>query len=271
MNKDSFVKYFFIYGLISILIVLLDILFPLTFIKETGVRLILPLSFATQSTVSSLNSFFDEFIHTKQIFREYSRLKEENSDLKAQIIRLQGVEQENELLRESLDVGQNRDISKVIARVIGREENNLFGYIIINIGSADQIAPGMPVIVGERLLGRVDEVYNNTSRVELLSSSTSSIPVKIWNDSTNKTISILEGGFGLKLKLTKIDQDAVINKGDLVITSGEGGTYPANLLVGTVSEVEKKVETMLYQEAKVDSLVDASLIEEVIVLKQTHY
>ncbi|OGB75890.1 hypothetical protein A2476_04645 [candidate division CPR3 bacterium RIFOXYC2_FULL_35_7] len=73
------------------------------------------------------------------------------------------------------------------------------------------------------------------------------------------------------MNVTKLDQDAVVEKGDFVITSGQGGTFPQNLLIGEVTEVVSKVETMLYQEAKVKPVVDFSNLQTVFVLLKTEF
>ena len=184
---------------------------------------------------------------------------------------IQDLEEENQLLKESLKVRSDIDYNKVLAKVIGREESNTLGYIIINKGADDQLEVGMPIILDNRLLGKIEEVFTFYSRVRLINSSNSSIPSKVLGDTSNKSLSFLEGGFGLTMNLTKLDQDAVVNKGDLVITSGQGGTFPQNLLLGEITEVVSKVETMLYQEAKVKTVVDFSNLQTVFVLLKKEF
>ncbi|KKP69478.1 rod shape-determining protein MreC [candidate division CPR3 bacterium GWF2_35_18] len=265
------IKSFLSFILLSLGIIFIDILFSLNFIKEKSIQFIYPITYASQNLSNEIKDFVEQLTETKKIYKEYVSLSEQNSQLKAQESLLQDLETENKLLKESLKVKSDIDYDKVLAKVIGREESNTLGYIIINKGSKDDVKVGMPVVLDNRLLGKVEEVFTSYSRVRLINSSNSNIPTKILGDLSNKSLSFLVGGYGLTMNVTKLDQDAVVEKGDFVITSGQGGTFPQNLLIGEVTEVVSKVETMLYQEAKVKPVVDFSNLQTVFVLLKTEF
>lgn len=220
----------------------------------------------SQQTSEEVSNFLNQFVEINRLYQDYARLTEENNRLKANESLIQSLENENTILRESLKVRADLETEKLMAKVVGREENNTLGYLMIDQGNDEGVRINMPVVIDNRLIGKVDEVYNSHARVRLISSSNSEIPVKILGDEKNETLCFLIGEFGLNMALFKLDQDAVVKEGDLVVTSGQGGTFPSGLLVGEVTQTIKKVETMLYQEAKVKPVVDFNKLQSVVIL-----
>jgi len=118
--------------------------------------------------------------------------------------------------------------------VIGRDPSPFLRYVIINIGSNEGVLPGMPVVTEKGLVGRVDAVIAEAARVQLVTDAASAVDVRLQASNTE---AMLQGSVTGELSLNMISQDAVIQTGDVVLTSGLGGTYPPNLLVGQVVSI----------------------------------
>ena len=135
-------------------------------------------------------------------------------------------------------------------------------YIIINSGSSDGLRRGMPVVTNQGLIGRVDAVIANAARVQLVTDPSSAVNIRLQNADTD---AILVGSVTGDLALEMISQDVDILDGDVVLTSGLGGNYPPDLLVGQLFNLRKR-DYELFQQASVQSTVDFSRLEIVLVI-----
>ena len=122
----------------------------------------------------------------------------------------------------------------------------------------------MPVVTDLGLVGRVWRVTANNSQVQLITDSNSFISGRLQSNRAEGTIE----GRGLEtgsLSLRFIPLEVEVVAGDLVYTSGLGGNFPADIPIGQVISVTN-IESELSQEAQVSSLVDFSLLEQVLVI-----
>jgi len=109
--------------------------------------------------------------------------------------------------------------------------------IVINRGSRDDVTPGLPVIDHAGVVGQVTRVFPFTSEVTLLTDKDQAIPVQVLRSGLR---SIVYGrGHSGQLDLRFVAQDADIQVGDVLVTSGLDGMYPAGLAVARVTQVEK--------------------------------
>ncbi len=190
-------------------------------------------------------------------------LESEVSRLQTQIIELQQQITETQILAALVDFSHaNPESTYKAAAVIGRDPSPFLHYIIINRGSNDGIRRGMPVVTNQGLVGRVDAVIADAARVQLITDPASAVNVRLQNA---KTDAILIGSVTGDLALDMISQDATIEQGDVVLTSGLGGDYPPDLLVGQVLNVRKR-DYELFQQASIQSVVDFARLEIVLVI-----
>jgi rod shape-determining protein MreC len=197
-------------------------------------------------------------------------LQQKNTNLESQVSRLQTqVIQLQEQLREAqalyalLDFARLRpDNIYVAAAVIGRDPSPFLHYIIIDHGSDDGIRHGMPVVTEQGLVGRVDAVIAGAARVQLITDPSSSVNVRIQSSQKE---AMLDGSLTGDVSLDMIPQDVTIQAGDLVLTSGFGGNYPADVLIGQVTSI-RKYETDLFQTASVQPAVDFANIRAVLII-----
>ena len=190
-------------------------------------------------------------------------LEAQVSQLQAQVIDLQQRVSQTEILAALVDFAQSNPESRYkAAAVIGRDPSPFLHYIIINRGSNDDIRRGMPVVTNQGLVGRVDAVIADAARVQLITDPASKINVYLQNA---KTDAVLFGSVTGDLSLDMISQNASVEPGDLILTSGLGGGYPSDLIVGQVATV-RSLEYELFQQATVQPAVDFSRLDIVLVI-----
>ncbi len=197
------------------------------------------------------------------LMAENAQLKNEVSQLQSQIIMLQEQLSEADILYALLDFARAKPENTYIAAlVIGKDPNPFMHYIIIDHGTDDGIRYGMPVVTQQGLVGKVDAVTASASRVQLISDPSSSINVRMQSNGKEAQ---LVGSVTGDLKLTMIPSDVNLQSGEILLTSGLGGNYPADIVVGQVANVQKK-ESDIFQSALVQPAVDFASLRAVLVI-----
>lgn len=195
--------------------------------------------------------------------QQNSDLKDEVSRLESQIIQLEQRVSEAQVLYALLDFARARPENQYIAAsVIAKDPSPFLHYLIIDHGSDDGIRHGMPVVTAQGLVGRIDAVTASAAKVQLISDSDSIVNIRLETaDVEAQVVGSLTG----EISIDMIPQDATVLPGDIILTSGLGGNYPANIVVGQVINV-RKVETELFQTATVQPIVDLGQVNAVLVI-----
>ena len=190
-------------------------------------------------------------------------LEAEVSRLQSQIIELQQQNSELQVLSALLDFARTHSENEYItAAVIGRDISPFLHYVIINRGSDDGLRRGMPIVSSQGLVGRVAAVTADGARVQLINDPDTAINVRIQPSGAE---GFLQGSITGDITVEAIPQDANIQTGDLVLTSGLGGNFPPDMLIGQVSGVRQR-PVELFQTATVEPVVDFSQLEIVLVI-----
>jgi len=233
-----------------------------------------PLSRLALSPFVDLQTWFATRFQAIQDFmtapRDMTRLTQRNAELEAEIARLQAeiieFQQENtelQVLSALLDFARAHPENEYLtAAIIGRDPSPFLHYVIINRGSDDSLLRGMPVVSQQGLIGRIAAVTSGASRVQLITDPDSAINVRIEPSGAE---AILSGSITGDISLDLVPQDTDINPGDLVLTSGLGGNYPPNILIGQVASVRQR-PFELFQTASVQPVVDFSNLEIALVI-----
>lgn len=202
--------------------------------------------------------------------RDVARLTQLNAQLEAEVARLQSqiieLQQQNselQVLSALLDFARTHSENEyTTAAVIGRDISPFLHYIIINRGSDDGLRRGMPVVSSQGLVGRVAAVTADGARVQLITDPDTAINVRIQPSGAE---ALLQGSITGDITVEAIPQDASIQTGDLVLTSGLGGNFPPDILIGQISGVRQR-PVELFQSATVEPVVDFSQLEIVLVI-----
>jgi rod shape-determining protein MreC len=120
----------------------------------------------------------------------------------------------------------------------------------------------MPVVTQQGLVGRIEAVTAGAARVQLITDPASTVNVSL---EPSQSPAVLSGQITGDLLLDMIPQETNVQTGDLVLTSGLGGGYPPNILIGQVSGVRSRAQD-LFQRATIQSVVDFSQLDIVLVI-----
>lgn len=146
---------------------------------------------------------------------------------------------ENENLKKSLDFRSKKSGKYVSVRIMGKESSNSDDVLVIDRGLESGIQEGDPALNEDGLfVGKIFKPGENQAFVRLLSHSESKITGQILNK--DKSIGVVEGGFGLSLKMKFIPRNETLQVGDQVVSSGLDSDIPAGYLVGTIAVVENE-------------------------------
>jgi rod shape-determining protein MreC len=192
-----------------------------------------------------------------------AQLEAENSRLQVQIVELQQQVTEAQLLSTLVDYERKHVENQYsAASVIARDVSPFMHYVIIDRGSDDGLRRGMPVVTNQGLVGNIASVSAGASRVQLINDPASSINVILQQSDVE---AVLNGRLTGELELNMINQNATVQAGDLVMTSGLGGNYPANIVIGQVVTVRNEASS-LFQTASVQPAVDFSQLDIVLII-----
>ncbi|MEW6717409.1 MAG: rod shape-determining protein MreC [Chloroflexota bacterium] len=190
-------------------------------------------------------------------------LEAQIAQLEAQIISMQQQLSQMDVLTALLNFSRAQPENRYIAAsVIGQDPSPFLHYIIINRGSDDGLRRGMPVVSPKGLIGRISAVTAGASRVQLITDPGTYINVYTQ---PSQAEAVLRGSITGEISLDMIPQEAQVNVGDVVLTSGLGGNFPPNLLIGQITSV-RKLELELFQLAAVQPTTDFTKLTIVLVI-----
>ena len=222
---------------------------------------------SAQSWISERYLAFSDFFGSP---RDMATLREENITLRNEVAQLQSeiiALQENlaqaDILYTLLDFARNNpDHEYEAATVIGREISPYLQYIIIDKGSNDGIRFGMPVVTQQGLVGRIDAVISDAARVQLITDAGSAVNIRLKTANVEGQVN---GSITGEISLDMVPIDAKVDIGEVILTSGLGGTYPPNIFVGQVVSMQSR-QNALFQTGSVQPIVDFSTLGAVLVI-----
>jgi rod shape-determining protein MreC len=254
---------FSVIGIVALGLIALALGGYLTSISRVVLKPVIEAQTWIATRYQAIQSYILEPADVATLRQRNTELEAEIARLQVEIIELQQQVNENRVLSTLVDYARSRPENKYIAAaVIGRDPSPFFHYVIINRGSDDGLRSGMPVVTQQGLVGQVDSVTAGAARVQLINDPASSINILLQQTSSD---AVLFGSITGELELDMIPQDVTVHTGELVVTSGLGGNYPANLVVGQVSTVRRQ-DYDLFQTASVQSAVNFSQLEIVLVI-----
>jgi rod shape-determining protein MreC len=211
----------------------------------------------------TLNQAFEDLNDIGRLSDRVAELEEQLARQQVELIQLREVASDYNRLTGLLAYTSNIDNQEfVTADVIAVDQSSIARSIIINRGTRDGIAVGMLVTTDLGLVGRIIRVSSNASQVQLVNDENSAVSARL--QTTRAEGSIIGQASGV-LRMTFIDLDEDIVQNDLVITSGLGGNFPPDIVIGQVTSI-RQFEFELFQEAEVRSLVDFETLEFVLVI-----
>ncbi|MBQ9140020.1 MAG: rod shape-determining protein MreC [Ruminococcus sp.] len=209
--------------------------------------------------ISNADAYYEENLELKRQIGELNKKLTEYDDLLAEV----------EELRKLVVIKEEHpdSVFSQSAEVMGYVANDPFKGFTIDRGYADGIEPYSPVITPEGIVGIVIEVSQHSSTVRTLLSPDLSIAAIC--SSTNTDFGIVEGSVlsaeNSRTKLTHLDKNHGLKKGDLMITSGSSGLFPKDYAIGTVTDVGVEANG-LSAYAEIEPAADISRLRSVFVI-----
>ncbi len=220
-----------------------------------------------------VSDFFETISEIKNLKKENEDLKSKIQSLTAENVSLKELKKENETLRIALNLGLEKEFKLTLTQVIGKDISQ--DSLIIDKGSDDGVLKGQPVITQEKILvGKINEVYKNFSKVQLSSHKDISFDGKILAPYQTESFGagsdaeipgLVKGSGNFKIFFDLVPKEKEIKKGDLVVTTAAGGIFPEGLLVGEVKDV-KKSDVEPFQKVEISPSFDINEINHLFVV-----
>ncbi|MEA3375230.1 MAG: rod shape-determining protein MreC [Chloroflexota bacterium] len=237
-----------------------------------------PLQRLSSNVLGGAGGVFRTMRETRELRAEVEGLQVQVDALRVENVRLREYEAEAQELRGLLNFVSEYPISahlgaEVITRdacetypcgdIVGVETNPYLRYITINVGAQQGADVGMSVVSGGAgLVGRIMEVGPRTAKVQLLSDPDSAVAGLLQ---TTRATGLVVGQADGTLQMQYIPQEAEVSVGDIVLSSGLGGLMPKGLVIGQVTEVQRR-EYETFQTATVRPAVDFTRLELALVV-----
>ena len=237
-------------------------------VKSAARSIVDPLAGTSDSITAPVTNAWRSFNEFEDLEDENSRLKDELAELQGNSIQASAAEDSLRALLEEIEIDYIGGAETLVAQVIDRPGNFESYSIEIARGTDDGLRRGMPVVTSAGLIGRVSEVQAGFSQVRLLHQP--EFPLGIRVVGTGEVALARGQGIGQDLVVTEgIIEETVIKVGDPVVTSGiEGSSYPPDLVVGVISDVEFDLR-LLEQEISVRPVADLDDLRFVTIILWT--
>lgn len=264
-NKKMKLSYRIRIGIISVLIVVFFLVLNLTLAGKEIKNFFYLISSPIQKTLwgagERVSDFFETISEIKNLKKENQELKLKIQELLAENVALKELKKENELLREALGIGLEKEFKLVFAKIIGKDISQ--DSILIDKGSEDGISKNFPVITQQKtLVGSVSQVYKKFSKIRLISNKESSFDAKIFD---TEIYGIVKGKGNFKLYLDLVPREEEIKEKALLVTSALSGLFPPGLLIGKISQIRKS-DLEPFQVAEIEPAFNIKNLEELFII-----
>jgi rod shape-determining protein MreC len=226
-----------VFALVSIALLVVDArLHALDAVRQVAATVLYPLQMAALVPRDALSNMGD-------YFSSVSALQKEVRDLKSQqVAQAQAMQQaqlqmaENAHLRRLMDAREHLPVHSMMSEILYDARDPSTRRVVLDRGARAGIKLGLPVIDNAGVVGQVTRVFPFTSEVTLLTDKEQAIPVQVLRSGL-RSVAYGRGHSGL-LDLRFVAPNADIQVGDVLVTSGLDGIYPAGLAVAKVVQVE---------------------------------
>lgn len=207
-------------------------------IRGTVSTVIYPLQLAADVPASLMGMLSSAMTSQRDLRRELEELKQERLFLEAELQRMAALEAENERLRRLFESSRALDERLEIAEILSVDLDPFSRQVVLNKGSQQELYRGQPVLDRDGVMGQLTHVGPLSSTAMLLTDPAHAIPVQI-NRTGRRAIAVGTGS-AERLDVPYIPNNADIETGDLLVTSGLGGRFPPGYPVARVTNIEPR-------------------------------
>jgi len=210
-------------------------------IQAVYYRTMSPFLKAGSGIESTAQSFLREVRHSKELEAELEVAREQLGRLRLIESQYRTLENENVQLRHALKFKQSTRFDVVAARVVRRHPTTWWQTVEIDAGDDRGIGEDFSVLSNEGLVGRIERTGKGRSTVLLLTDENCQVAVRVDG---SPEVGIVSGQRGVAtedplLRLRFLSANSSIRPGQRVFTTGHGGVFQANILLGTIDSVDK--------------------------------
>ena len=222
-----------------------------------------PFYFVSNAPRELLDGVSQTLASRDQLELENRALRQELLLKNSELLMLGQYKQENARLRELLGSPLRQDEQKMVTQVISTVNDPYSDQVVIDKGSVNGVYEGQPVISDKGVVGQVVAVAKLTSRVLLICDATHALPIQVLRND----IRVIAAGNGCTddLQLEHLPANTDIRVGDVLVTSGLGGYYPAGLTIGTVEELRTDADGLTQYAAVTPKAAIASLTQVFLI------
>jgi rod shape-determining protein MreC len=196
--------------------------------------------------------------------QELQDLYEDRSQLVQKATLVNVLQEENALLKEQLGFIQRTEAQAIATSILAKSVSGSVSRFVIDAGTQDGAQAGAAVVSGEGMyVGKIIEAGNGSATVSVLTDSTHTVAVSLYNE--GRTIGVASGLIGDLLQINFIPTDEIVQENDIVVTSGLEAAIPSGLIVGIVNAVSQETGSP-FQQAIVEPLIDIRRLSSVLVL-----
>lgn len=226
-----------VFALISVALLVVDARYQtLSSVRQVAATVLYPLQMAALMPREALGNMAGYFSSISSLQKEVNELKTQQLAQSRLLQQAQLQMAENAQLRRLMDAKQHLPVQAQMTEILYDARDPSTRRIVIDRGSRHDVVPGLPVIDHAGVVGQVTRVFPFTSEVTLLTDRDQAIPVQVLRSGL-RSIAYGRGQSGL-LDLRFVVANADIQVGDVLVTSGLDGMYPAGLAVAKVVQVE---------------------------------
>lgn len=238
--------------------------------KKIGFSILSTIEKGANSVVYGIGGSLNAVKELSQLRKDYEELSKKLSDYEQMRRSNADIRKENERLKEQLGFATSLEEKNYPARIISRDNDNLYATITINKGSVDGIRKNMPVIAYQNgnsgLVGKIVQVGAFTSQLMPVYNINSIVSCRIQN---TRDLGLVSGNGSQDsfLKMNYIRKRVLdeLHYGDVVVTSGENSNYMNDIPVGTISRISI-VEYNSLLDIELTPVIDFSRLENVVVV-----
>src|SRR4051812_38680510 len=224
---------------------------PARDVQAVGSRLLEPIQGNVSSLLVQVEDVPTVVRRMTELSRQNDQYRDEIDRLQSEIARLRELEVENRDLRNLLGLKQRTGTGELLpARVISRDPSPFVQAITLDRGTDDGVKEGMTIITWRGVVGRVSRVSETSSKVLLITDTSSSISGRV-HSSDSRVTGIVKGRPEGGLIMQRIPQEESLQTGETVVTSDFGGLMPDGLVIGDIPQIRRKDVDVL-QEAIIE-------------------
>lgn len=221
-----------------------------------------PVRLVAERAVGGTLEAWSRYVALRGMEEENQLLRETISSLQARLDGAAEAERENDRLRALVEFSKEEAGRMVAAPVVGVSPSHR-RTILLGKGAPDGVAVGMPVVTADGVVGKVIATYGRTSEVQLVVDSTSAVAGRIQRSRARLTVR--GRGDDQRMALANVLRTDDVLEGDVVVTSGTDGIFPKGLVIGRVGSLERRSYGMVL-EGEVLPAVDIAGLEEVLIV-----